>query len=166
MDAVLGTVGSGALLVIVGLLLHVEHRLTKVESKLDAAHARTLRQDRTLRAVLVGMVEQTSSKNREAWIGLLAGFQPSFDAIIRTEEVQGNPLTAAELERLKLYRTKLTGQGEVLSVVEARDFDEMVRKLDHDQPHNPDLGPLLFLAALILCFAAGASGSGLPRQGD
>ena len=160
MNTLLGTVGASTLLAIVVLLLHVEHRLTKVETKLDTANTRTVRQDRTIRAVLAGLVQQATARNREAWIALLAGFEPSFDAIIRTEEVQRNPLTAGELDRLKSYRDKLTRRGEILTAVEAQDFTAIINKLDHDQPKNPDLGPLIFLAAMILGMVAGAASGG------
>jgi len=166
MTTALSAISATALVAIVGLLLHVEHRLTRVEVKWATADTRAGRQDQTIRSILVGLARQATARNREDWIALLAGFAPSFNAVISKEEEQRNPLTPAELHRLKLYRDKLTRLGELLTPGEAEDFSAIVNKLDHDQPGNLDIGPLIHLAGILRALAEGAISAGGWRMGD
>ncbi len=70
----------------------------------------------------------------------------------------GNPISQAELERLKTYVAR-TQQGELLTSEEARDFYNISKKLESEDAYKTDVGAILLvgLAAFILGFVMGSS---------
>ncbi len=70
----------------------------------------------------------------------------------------GNPISQAELERLKTYVAR-TQRGELLSKEEAQEFYNLSKKLESEDAYKTDVGAILLvgLAAFILGFVVGSS---------
>lgn len=136
---------------IIGYAVRLERRFARLESGME--HLRkginqVIRQSNTmlgLSGTLIGLLAQKEVITKEQFGVILQ----DFTGIGHISEVSPNPLSRKEVQRLNEYIRKARRGGH-FTRAEVEDYNELVERLEEERPDDPNIWPLVALAAFLL----------------
>lgn len=144
----------GIILILVTLItiaVRAERRFNRLESNIG--HLRdglnqAIRQSNGMLGLfgtLIGLLAKREAIAKEDFSNILK----DFTVIGHVGEVSPNPLDREEVDTLNRYIRKAR-QGGVFTRPEVEEYNELVRRLEDERPDDPNIWPLISLAAFLL----------------
>lgn len=132
----------GLLVAILGFLVYVVRKLTRVEQGVTL-------QGRTINGILglVGMMIQMMHKRVSLSDEELKALVSVYTTIAQVPP-HGSPLTLEENQRLNSYLARAR-KGDLFTADEVEDYNNLVRKLEREKKDDPSVWPLVALGAFL-----------------
>lgn len=147
---ILATVVGTLLAVITATVILVKY-FTKLENKVDGIRGgvnQVIRQSNGMLGLfgtVIGLLSKRGVIEKED----IGSILKDFTVIGHITEIHPNPLTIAETNTLNGY-IRRARQGGEFTRTEVEEYNALVRRLDEERPNDPNIWPLLALAALLL----------------
>jgi hypothetical protein len=94
---------------------------------------------------LIGLLAKRETIDKEDFGNIIK----DFTVIGRISEINVNPLSREEIDRLNGYIRKAR-QGGAFTRPEVEEYNELVTRLEEEKPDDPNIWPLVALAAFLL----------------
>ncbi|MBI4285945.1 MAG: hypothetical protein HY670_08645 [Chloroflexi bacterium] len=133
-----------------GLESRIDRTREELENRIDEIRDginQTIRQSNGMLGLfgtLIGLLSEQGIIEKKNFGPILKDFAQ----IGRIGEIHPNPLSLEEVTRLNGY-IRRAQQGGLFTREEVEEYNSLVRKLEQEKPNNPDVWPLLALAALL-----------------
>jgi hypothetical protein len=149
----IGTIISlvAILITLAGVAVRLERRLNRLANEINRLYTglnQIIRQSNGMLGLfgtLIGLLSKKEAIDKEDFGNILK----DFTTIGHIREVSPNPLSRNETDTLNTYIRKAR-QGGVFTRLEVEEYNELVRKLEEERPDDPNIWPLVALAAFLL----------------